>query len=167
MAIAYATEAHLFITDLDQSPFNIGTTIVLEDFTADQIADLNLRYDSPLRDEAEIQAFHALVGGQPFLVNRGLFEMAENHLDVASFSAQAAREEGIFGDHLRRILVALASDPGLTDDVRSVLGGKPRLSPKSFYRLRASGVIAGESPADARPRCPLYATFLKKHLGTK
>ncbi len=167
MAIAYATEAHLFIADLDQSPFNIGTTVVLEDFTPEQIADLNIRYDSPLRDDAEIQEFYGLVGGQPFLVNRGLFEMAENHRNLAAFTAQAAREEGIFGDHLRRILVALASDPGLTDDVRSVVGGKPRLSPKSFYRLRASGVVSGESPADARPRCPLYAAFLKKHLGSK
>jgi len=167
LAIAYATEAHLFIADLDQSPFNIGTTVVLEDFTIEQIADLNLRYDAPLRDQADLESFHGLVGGQPFLVNRGLFEMAENGLDLAAFSAQAGREEWIFGDHLRRILVALANDPELMDDVRGVLAGKPRLSPKNFYRLRASGVVSGESAADAVPRCPLYATFLKKHLGTK
>jgi hypothetical protein len=167
MAIAYATEAHLFIADLDQSPFNVGTTIVLEDFTLDQIAELNRRYDSPLRDEAEIHQFHGLVGGQPFLVNRGLFEMAEHDVELAAFSAGAAREEGVFGDHLRRVLVALGRDPGLLDDMRGVLGGKPRLSPKSFYRLRAAGLISGESPTDARPRCPLYATFLKKNLAGK
>ena len=34
LAIAYATEAHLFITDLNQSPFNVGTRLTLEDFTA-------------------------------------------------------------------------------------------------------------------------------------
>ncbi len=64
LAIAYATEAHLFIADLDQSPFNIGTTVTLEDFTIEQIADLNLRYDSPLRDRAAAQGI-SRPGGRP------------------------------------------------------------------------------------------------------
>ena len=29
IAIAYATEAHLFIDDLNQSPFNVGTRLML------------------------------------------------------------------------------------------------------------------------------------------
>ena len=33
LIIAYATGAHPFIPDVDQSPFNVGTTITLEDFT--------------------------------------------------------------------------------------------------------------------------------------
>ena len=49
MAIVHATEPHLFIQDLNQSPFNVGTKIFLEDFTADQVAELNRRYNSPLR----------------------------------------------------------------------------------------------------------------------
>ena len=56
LAIAYATEAHLFITDLNQSPFNVGTRLTLEDFTLEQVADLNRRYGAPLRDEAEVGA---------------------------------------------------------------------------------------------------------------
>jgi hypothetical protein len=38
LAIAYSTEAHLFITDVNQSPFNVGTRLALEDFTLAQIA---------------------------------------------------------------------------------------------------------------------------------
>src|SRR6185369_13488180 len=41
IAIAYATEAHLFITDMNQSPFNVGTRLLLEDFSPAQVADLN------------------------------------------------------------------------------------------------------------------------------
>src|SRR5260370_17683853 len=41
LAIAYSTEVHLFITDLDQSPFNVGTRLTLDDFTLDQTAELN------------------------------------------------------------------------------------------------------------------------------
>ena len=43
LAIVYATEAHLFITDLNQSPFNVGTRLTLEDFTFEQVAELNGR----------------------------------------------------------------------------------------------------------------------------
>src|SRR5207302_5591608 len=65
LAIAYATEAHLFITDVNQSPFNVGTRLTLEDFTFEQVADLNDRYGAPLRDAAELARFVRLVGGHP------------------------------------------------------------------------------------------------------
>jgi len=167
LCIAYATEAHLFIGNLDQSPFNVGTTITLEDFTPEQVADLNVRYSSPLRDDAELRAFFNLVGGHPYLVNRGLFEITQHRLNLAEFQIQAEREEGLFGDHLRRMLLLLGQDPELLEEARGVLGGKPCRSFKSFYRLRAAGVMAGESPQEIRPRCPLYGTFLRKQLGIK
>ena len=113
LIIAYATEAHLFITDLDQSPFNVGTQITLEDFTPEQVAELNRRYDRPLHNDKEQKTFYDLVGGHPYLTNRGLYELAENNLDLASFQAQAARDEGPFGDHLRRIVVLLGGGPGV------------------------------------------------------
>jgi len=164
LAIAYATEAHLFITDVNQSPFNVGTRLALADFTREQVADLNARYGSPLRGAEELARFHGLVGGHPYLVRRGLHEMTVQELDLAAFAAQADRDEGIFGDHLRRILVLLARDPALTDEVRLVLRGEPGLRPESFYRLRSAGVMAGEAAADAQPRSRLYQTYLSRHL---
>jgi hypothetical protein len=74
LAIAYATEAHLFITDLNQSPFNVGTRIILEDFTLEQITELNHRYGDPLRDQKEINRFVALLGGQPYLTRRAFHD---------------------------------------------------------------------------------------------
>ncbi|MGH9847852.1 MAG: AAA-like domain-containing protein, partial [Blastocatellia bacterium] len=74
LAMAYATEAHLFITDIHQSPFNVGTRLVLEDFTREQVAELNHRYGSPL-GEAEVERYFRLVGGHPYLVRCGLHEM--------------------------------------------------------------------------------------------
>jgi class 3 adenylate cyclase len=164
LAIAYATEAHLFITDLNQSPFNVGTRLVLEDFTFEQVADLNRRYGCPLANDAETARFFRLVGGQPYLSRRGLHEMVTRGLDIAAFEAQADREDGIFGDHLRRILVLLAREPELCEVVRGALRGRPCPTPESFYRLRSAGVMAGESARDVRPRCRLYETYLTRHL---
>jgi class 3 adenylate cyclase len=164
LAIAYATEAHLFITDVNQSPFNVGTRLTLEDFTFEQVADLNERHGSPLRDEAELARYVRLVGGQPYLVRRGLHEMVSHGLDLPTFERQADRDEGIFGDHLRRILVLLARNPELCDVVRMILRGQPCPTQESFYRLRSAGVMGGDSARDVRPRCRLYATYLERHL---
>jgi hypothetical protein len=164
LAIAYATEAHLFITDVNQSPFNVGTRLALDDFNLDQVADLNQRYGSPLRNAADIRRFFDLVGGQPYLVRRGLNEVATGNISFADFTIQADRDEGMFGDHLRRILVLLAKDPELTEVVRGILRGRPSLTGTSFYRLRSAGVMAGDSPQQIRPRCEIYASYLKRHL---
>jgi DNA-binding SARP family transcriptional activator len=117
LAMAYATEAHLFITDLNQSPFNVGTRLELDDFTREQVADLNHRYQSPLRGEAETDRFYGLVGGQPYLVRRGLHEMCTRGIDIGALEAQADRDQGIYGDHLRRILALLARSPDLCEAV--------------------------------------------------
>jgi len=164
MLMAYATEAHLFITDLNQSPFNVGTRLSLKDFTPDQIADLNRRYDSPLKDESERNRFFDLLGGHPYLAHRGLYEMAQREIDLATFDASADQEEGIFGDHLRRMLKSLQANPSLQDAVRCALEGKPQLALADFYHLRSAGVLAGDSAQDARLRCRLYTRFLAKHL---
>src|SRR5438105_85238 len=86
MAIAYATEAHLFISDLNQSPFNVGTRLVLDDFTPNQVSELNRRYDSPVKDESEATTFYGLLSGHPFLVRKGLHEMAAHGTGLMTFS---------------------------------------------------------------------------------
>ncbi len=164
LAIAYATEAHLFITDMNQSPFNVGTRLALDDFTPDQVAEMNRRYRSPLRNPAEVQRLIKWVGGHPFLVRRALHELVTQPLEIGALETQADADEGIFGDHLRRILVLLARDPLLADVVRSVLAGEPCATPESFYRLRSAGLVSGTSPSDMRPRCQLYAAYLRRHL---
>jgi hypothetical protein len=164
LAIAYATEAHLFITDLNRSPFNVGTRLTLDDFTPEQVADLNDRYGAPLRDAAELDRYYALVGGHPYLVRRGLDEMITHSTPVATLEARAASDSWIFGDHLHRMLDTVARDPELCEVVRGLLAGPARVPPESFYRLRSAGVLAGDSEGEARLRCRLYRTYLERHL---
>jgi hypothetical protein len=164
LAIAYATEAHLFITDQNQSPFNVGTRLELRDFTPEHVAELNARAGSPLRDAGELERFYRLLGGHPYLVRRGLHEMVTDGLTFDAFEGLAGRDEGPFGDHLRRILVLLARDPLLADITRAVLSGRPCPTSEAFYRLRSAGVMSGDTQAELAPRCRLYADYLKRHL---
>jgi DNA-binding winged helix-turn-helix (wHTH) protein len=164
LAFAYATEAHLFITDLNQSPFNIGTRLTLEDFTLDQVAELNRRYGEPLRTPEEATLFYELLSGHPYLTQRGFYEMVTRTADLTAVEAEAARNEGVFGDHLRRMLISLERDPVLCEALRGLLNGKQDLTTMQFYRLRSAGVLSGSSPQDSRPRCELYRRYLSKHL---
>ncbi len=164
LAMAYATEAHLFITDLNQSPFNVGTRLVLEDFSIEQVEELNRRYGCPLRTKADVSGFYRLVGGHPYLVSRGLHEMANHGADVKTLVARASQDEGPFGDHLRRMVTSAIQDPMLKDVLRGVLRGRPCPNSDSFYRLRSAGLISGDSANLVRPRCNLYATYLERFL---
>lgn len=163
LAMAYATEAHLFITDLNQSPFNVGTRLTLEDFTREQVADLNRRYGSPLRDERELAAFFALVGGSPYLVRRGLHEMASQPMGLDAFARAALADDGPFHDHLGRLVLLLDGEPSLRALVVGALRGEACADPDGFYRLRSAGVLLGEAAAP-RLRCRLYADWLGRRL---
>ena len=128
------------------------------------MADLNRRYSSPLRNEEELNRYFQLVGGHPYLVRRGLHEMASRSLTLDALELQADSDEGPFGDHLRRIIVSLSQDPNLCEAVRLALRGEALPSAESFYRLRSAGLMSGDSARDAAPRCQLYATYLRRNL---
>jgi hypothetical protein len=162
LAIAYATEAHLFITDLNQSPFNVGTRLLLEDFSFQQVQELNALYGSPLKERAQLARYFHLLGGHPYLVRRGFYEMVANGIDLPALEMQADHDEGPFGDHLRRMLFSLSQDQDLYEVVRGLIEGRACPKPESFYRLRSAGLVSGDSARNARLRCQLYATYLER-----
>jgi hypothetical protein len=162
LLIAYATEPHLFITNLDQSPFNVGLKLSLRDFSSLEVERLNAMHSSPLNAE-QLKRFYSLLGGQPYLTRRGLSEVARG-LDFEDMLTRADREDGPFGDHLRRILVVLARNPELKQAVGLTLAKKQRVSLEDLYRLRRAGIFTGETPEEAKPRCTLYDRYLRRYL---
>ena len=164
IAIAYATEAHLFISDLNQSPFNVGTRLTLGDLNFEQLAELNGRYGDPLANDDEVARFLRLTGGHPYLAQRGLYEIYQKKADLLTLEQAADREDSPFGDHLGRLLISLAQDQDLLEELRAFLLSGAPLSNGAFYRLRSAGVLSGQVAAEARPRGELYARHLKRHL---
>jgi hypothetical protein len=165
LAIIYATEAHLFITDPNMSPFNVGTPLVMRDFNPEQVAEVNSRFDPPTPLSAgEAEDLCQLVGGHPYLMRRGLYEMKKRGIKFADFKPLASSDEGPYGDHLHRILALLARDRDLLDEVREIAAGKGSSDKDRFYRLRSAGVIAGDSLSGARMRCEVYSDYLRRHL---
>jgi hypothetical protein len=164
LAISFATEAHLFIRDLNQSPFNVGTRVTLRDFLPEEVADLNTRYGSPLHTQEELDRFWSLLGGHPFLTRKALHDLATGTVDLATMERRGGGDEGPFRDHLRRMLILLARDPEMEADLSAFIHRGAGLSERSFHRLRSAGVLSGAGPADAAPRCELYRQYLRQGL---
>lgn len=164
IAIAYATEAHLFINDLNQSPFNVGTRLTLHDFSGLETEELNERYGRPLKGKAELGRLHQLLGGHPYLWRCAMNEMTARGQGLDLIEELVDEEESVFGEHLRRLLYGVGRDPLVTEAVRGLLFQQLPPATDIFYRLRSAGVLVGAGPAEARMRCELYEHYLRRHL---
>jgi hypothetical protein len=164
LTLCYATEAQLFLADLNQSPFNVGTRIRVDDFSPAEVSELNYRYGVPLGTRAELAEYYDLLAGHPYLTHQGFHELVTKQLSLDQLKRLAVREEALFGDHLRRMLRLLTRDEGMLQAVRELLAGRPCPTAESFYRLWSAGVVVGDSAYEASFRCRLYATYLERHL---
>jgi hypothetical protein len=162
LVLVTSTEPYQFVENLNQSPFNVGTTVDLEDFTPAQVADLNARHGEPLA-APDVRRLMALVGGQPYLVRRALYLVAAGMLPPADLFATAQEERGPFGDHLRAHLLRLHEAPELLAGLRTVLRGGTCPDERIYFRLRGAGLVRREG-ATVRLRYPIYDTYFRDHL---
>ncbi|MGB0560285.1 MAG: AAA-like domain-containing protein [Spirulinaceae cyanobacterium] len=164
LALVTSTEPYQLIADLNQSPFNVGQVLDLEDFALAQVVDLNQRHGQPL-DRSGCQALYDLVGGHPYLVRRALYLVASGQLTVAALFATAMDDRGPFGDHLRYHLFRLYDQQALVQCLLQVIRGKGCGDEHDFFRLRGAGLVRREEGSQAvKPRCELYAQYFRKRL---
>ncbi len=165
VVIGYATEAHLFIQDLNQSPFNVGRQIVLEPFTLEQVWDLNQRYGAPIKTRADAETLHRMVGGQPFLTRRALDHLARGVMDFSTLMATADRDDGPFGDHLKRILISVTQLPSVLDALKESMT-HPDMTPQTdgFQRLLSAGILKQTIDKRVVLACELYGRYLSLHI---
>jgi hypothetical protein len=164
VVIGYATEAHLFIQDLNQSPFNVGRQLYLKGFSVSETAELNRRYGSPLKSAEEISGLHGLVGGQPFLVRRALDVLTRGVLSYDELIERADRDDGPFGDHLKRILISVSQMPQVLETLQTSFKNPQIRENESLYRLLSAGIVEQGSDKSIRISCELYRRYLSSHL---
>jgi hypothetical protein len=164
VVIGYATEARLFIQDLNQSPFNVGKNISLANFNIQQTSDLNTRFGEPLKRQSDIEGLQFLLGGQPMLTKRALELLATRKIDFLTLVETADRDDGPFADNLKRVLFAVSQAPDVLKTLKSSLSYIPANDSGAIERLVAAGVLRETSDGAATLACDLYAQYLARHL---
>jgi hypothetical protein len=164
LVIAHSTDPTFWIQDINQSPFNVGTRITLQDFTFEQIIDLNERHGNPLKSESEILQLLQLLGGHPFLTRQALYSLSSNHYSAAQLNSVAAHDRGPFGDHLRRLMTVLVNRPELHQALLQVLRFHTCDDENQFQSLLAMGMVRGELRSHVTMRCELYDHYFRQYL---
>jgi hypothetical protein len=164
LAIAYSTGTHLFITDTNQSPFNVGTRLHVVDFTLSEITELNHRFGTPLKGAEELRRFYELLGGHPSLVRLGLRKLGEPGVNLEALESCADPDDGPFSEHLKFTLALLEREPQLHKMVKDMVQGRPSFTSEGFNHLQVTGILIGDSIVDAKFRCKLYADYFGRKL---
>jgi AAA-like domain/TIR domain len=158
-----ATEPSMLIQDVNRSPFNVGTKIVLNDLTVPQVADLAQRYRAPI-DATQRDELMRLLGGHPYLTSRALYALIADHITWSDLLRSAPTSGGLFGDHLRAQLTLLGTRPELRDAVGQVLARGRCPDEATFYRLVQAGLVRGADAGACRMRNELYAHYFRNKV---
>ncbi|MBS1723100.1 MAG: AAA-like domain-containing protein [Armatimonadetes bacterium] len=161
LVLSYATEAHLFIADMNQSPFNVGVKLKVSDFSQEEVGSLAERYDIP-GGQHQTDVFE-ITSGQPYLTRRSFAFLSQGQT-IEELRATSSDDDGPFCDHLRRILDSLSTDPALTAEVARLLAGSPFERSNTVFRLVSSGVVKVGSQGVPEFRVPAYRDYLGRHL---
>lgn len=157
-----STEPYQLISDLNQSPFNVGENLRLQDFDAQQVHQLNERHGSPLT-AVEEQRLMRLVNGHPYLVRKALYLVASDRMTAQELFANAREEGGPFGDHLKYHLFRMYGNKELVKAFLRILKEQVCNDEVMYFRLHGAGLVNREGQS-VFPRCQLYANYFGEHL---
>jgi hypothetical protein len=164
LALASSSEPKLYIQDAMRSPFSVGRQIQLTSFSVDEVSALNTLYGSPLA-AAGCARLHGLLGGHPFLTQDAYYKIVgPESLPFERLCADAGRDDGPFGAHLRAMFSNVNSVEGLVGALRQVLrnGTVPRGS--DYYRLAGAGLVRRDEAGRVLLSNEIYAVFFRSAL---
>ncbi|MEY2976110.1 MAG: hypothetical protein RLZZ435_247 [Cyanobacteriota bacterium] len=160
LILVSSTEPYELIEDLNQSPFNVGTELKLEDFTLAETEQLNAAYQQPLQAD-ELAELYKRVGGHPYLTAQVLAQVASNQISRMQLWQTAHQETGVFGSHLVYHRLRLEKRSELLEGMQLIAQGKARQVSKDVaIRLEMAGLVKS-SPKGYVPRCGIYELYFR------
>lgn len=111
LVVVHSTEIYVSL-NLNQSPFNVGFSLKLAEFTSEQVKDLAFRYNLHLSNE-QLQKLMTMVGGHPYLVHLAFYNLFHYHAVLEDLIEYAATQTGIYQDHLQSLGAILQKKPEL------------------------------------------------------
>jgi len=163
LVVVHSTEVYIPLK-INQSPFNVGLSVELPEFSLKQLVDLARRHGLDWT-ERQVQPLMAMLGGHPFLVRLALYRISCQDITLEQLLKTAPTESGIFIDHLRRHLVSLQQNPQLAMTFKKVVteDASVQVEPMQMYQLQRMGLVQLDGN-EVMPRCNLYREYFRDRL---
>ena len=163
LVVVHSTEGYIPM-DINQSPFNVGLPIKLQEFTKDQVEDLANRHGLDWAPDQTGQLM-TLIGGHPYLVRLAFYHVSRQQISWDDLLNSASTESGIYGDHLRRHLWCLQHNDALATALSKVLDHQRpvRLESEYSFKLHSLGLVKLQGNG-VIPRFELYRQYFKDRL---
>ena len=163
LILSHSTEVYIPL-DINQSPFNAGIPILLEEFDASQVETLAVLYQLDW-NESRVTRLMDLVGGHPYLVRLAMYQIKTSDITIEQFLDKATSEIEIYSDPLRRLLNILKQSSDLTSAFAKVVKSAEPIALDSLqiYQLHSIGLVRHEQNL-VSPRCKLYRNYFSRVL---
>ncbi len=163
LLMAHSTECYIPL-DMNQSPFNAGIPLELQEFNHQQVRDLVNKHQLNW-DDSQIETLMKMVGGHPYLLSLAMYEVSSEILTLEQLLQEASTEVGIYCDHLRGILDALQKVPKLAQALKKVVSSSQpvELDSMQIYKLYSMGLVQQKGNR-VMPRCHLYREYFDRVL---
>lgn len=163
LLVVHSTEVYIPI-NINQSPFNVGFSMELPEFMAEQVKDLATRYELKWTDK-QVEQLMALIGGNPYLVQLAIHHISSEEITIEELLETAISEDGLYSDYLRRQLWNLKQYPELVSALMQVVKSQSavELEPVQAFKLQSMGLVRGHNQRVV-PSCDLYRQYFSDRL---
>lgn len=166
--VTHSTEIYISL-NINQSPFNVGLSLSLNEFDRSQIEELANKYglNEPQFgiESKQIDSLVRIVGGHPYLINLAFCHLVIQNNDLDLLIQEAATDTGIYRDYLRGHLITLRNYPDLATAFKSVIkaDGAVQLNSIVAYELESMGLVKLKGN-ETIPFCQLYCLYFRDRL---
>jgi hypothetical protein len=160
LILVHSTEVYIPL-NINQSPFNVGLSIELPEFTSSQVQDLALKHGLNI-EQTQIEQLMQMLGGHPYLIRVALYHLVENKQNLEQLLSLKTIYSSPFSSHLRRHLRYLQEQALLAKAWQRVLNTDTNSSTTidsiEMFKLHSIGLIRFERKKIV-PRCELYRLY--------
>ncbi|BAY22946.1 hypothetical protein NIES2100_27100 [Calothrix sp. NIES-2100] len=165
LVLVHSKEVYIPL-NINQSPFNVGLSVELQEFSLEQVQILVARHQGLHWTDEQVEKLMDMVGGHPYLVRLALYHVQQQDSTLEQLLQTAPTEAGIYSDHLRGHLCNLERHPNLAAAFSQVVNSLApiEIDSESAFKLNSMGLVVYCNENKVMPRCDLYRQYFQNRL---
>jgi DNA-binding CsgD family transcriptional regulator len=158
MVLLHSTNVYVQLP-VNQSPFNVGFSVELTEFSQPNILELASRHQLSWGTD-EVVELMGMVGGYPYLVRKALYHLNDSNISLADILQNAATDVGIYRQYLQDHWANLQNYSELKAALKQVViaDSAVQLEQVLEFKLLSTGLVK-QNQHGISPSCRLYRDY--------